>query len=66
MLPLYHDQEFTFRFSADRIISRFHLEGVDGASADGLGHHVLLSALGTDDAPDLAWFLKEQFTHSGA
>lgn len=29
MLPLYHDQHFTFRFAADRIISRFHLEGVE-------------------------------------
>lgn len=28
MLPLYHDPWFTFRFADDRIISRFHLEGV--------------------------------------
>ena len=29
MLPLYHDACFTFRFAADRIIPRFHLEGVE-------------------------------------
>ncbi len=29
MLPLYHDPHFTFRFADDRIISRFHLEGVE-------------------------------------
>jgi hypothetical protein len=28
MFPLYHDPHFTFRFADDRIISRFHLEGV--------------------------------------
>jgi hypothetical protein len=29
MLPLYHDPHFTFRFAEDRIIPRFHLEGVE-------------------------------------
>ena len=29
MLPLYEDTCFTFRFDDDRIISRFHLEGVE-------------------------------------
>ncbi len=28
MTPLYEDNCFTFRFSDDRIIDRFHLEGV--------------------------------------
>ncbi|HVK08601.1 MAG TPA: hypothetical protein VM597_07465 [Gemmataceae bacterium] len=28
MLPLYHDPHYTFRFDDDRIIPRFHLEGV--------------------------------------
>jgi hypothetical protein len=28
MLPLYEDAEFTFRFAENRIISRFHLEGL--------------------------------------
>jgi hypothetical protein len=28
MLPLYEDPHFTFRFADDRIIPRFHLEGV--------------------------------------
>ena len=29
MLPLYEDPWFTFRFADDRIIIRFHLEGVE-------------------------------------
>jgi len=29
MLPLYNDAGFTFRFADDRIIRRFHLEGVE-------------------------------------
>jgi hypothetical protein len=28
MLPLYQDGWFTFRFAEDRIVPRFHLEGV--------------------------------------
>jgi hypothetical protein len=28
MLPLYEDPWFTFRFGDDRLIARFHLEGV--------------------------------------
>lgn len=30
MRPLYEDPHFTFRFADDRIIPRFHLEGVGG------------------------------------
>lgn len=29
MLPLYREPHFTFRFGHDRIIPRFHLEGVE-------------------------------------
>src|SRR5712692_9862301 len=29
MLTLYHDPYFTFRFADDRIIPRFHLEGIE-------------------------------------
>src|SRR5262245_60294050 len=29
MLPLYHDPHFTFRFADDRLIPRFHLDGVE-------------------------------------
>ena len=29
MLPLYRDPGFTFCFTEDRLISRFHLEGVE-------------------------------------
>jgi hypothetical protein len=28
MLPLYRDPQFTFRFADNRIIHRFHLEGI--------------------------------------
>jgi hypothetical protein len=28
MIPLHRDDRFTFRFAENRIISRFHLEGV--------------------------------------
>jgi hypothetical protein len=28
MIPLHHDPWFTFRFADERIISRFHLEGI--------------------------------------
>ena len=29
MIPLHHDPYYTFRFGDDRIIPRFHLEGVE-------------------------------------
>ena len=29
MIPLYHEPHFTFRFGEDRIIPRFHLDGVE-------------------------------------
>jgi hypothetical protein len=29
MIPIHHDPWFTFRFAEDRIIPRFHLEGVE-------------------------------------
>ena len=29
MIPLHHDPHFTFRFADDRVIPRFHLEGVE-------------------------------------
>jgi hypothetical protein len=29
MIPLYHDPHFAFRFAEDRIIPRFHLEGIE-------------------------------------
>jgi hypothetical protein len=29
MVPLYHEPWFTFRFADDRIIPRFHLDGVE-------------------------------------
>jgi hypothetical protein len=31
MLPLYREPHYTFRFADDRIIPRFHLEGVEAA-----------------------------------
>ena len=36
MIPLHHDPHYTFRFTDDRIIPRFHLEGVEaGRRLDG-------------------------------
>ena len=29
MLPLYRDPHFTFRFADDRLVGRFHLDGVE-------------------------------------
>ena len=29
MIPLHHESHFTFRFADDRIIPRFHLEGIE-------------------------------------
>ena len=29
MIPLHHDSWFTFRFADDRLIPRFHLDGVE-------------------------------------
>ena len=29
MLPLYRDPHFTFRFAENRLVDRFHLEGVE-------------------------------------
>jgi len=29
MIPLHHDPHFTFRFTDDHILPRFHLEGVE-------------------------------------
>ncbi|MBN9521680.1 hypothetical protein J0H58_24730 [bacterium] len=29
MIPLYHEAHFTFRFADDRIIPRFHLDGIE-------------------------------------
>jgi hypothetical protein len=29
MLPLYRDPHFTFRFAEDRLVPRFHLDGVE-------------------------------------
>ena len=29
MLPLYRDPHFTFRFADDRLVPRFHLDGVE-------------------------------------
>ena len=29
MIPLHHESHFTFRFAEDRLIPRFHLDGVE-------------------------------------
>jgi hypothetical protein len=54
MLPLYDDTGFTFRFADDRIIPRFHLEGVEAGRRvsifridSGTGERLDLLALAT-------------------
>jgi len=32
MIPLHHESHFTFRFADDRIIPRFHLEGIEAGN----------------------------------
>jgi hypothetical protein len=64
MIPLHHDSWFTFRFADDRIIPRFHLEGVDAGQRVSLfkidadtGERLGLLAtanVGTDGWVDLA------------
>ena len=60
MIPLHQDPWFTFRFAEDRIISRFHLEGVeDGASVKVLridhGTGERLGLLATATVGDGGW-----------
>ncbi len=53
MLPLHQDDWFTFRFADDRIIPRFHLEGVAAGRVEvykldpGSGEHLGLLATAT-------------------
>jgi hypothetical protein len=42
MIPLHHESHFTFRFGDDRIIPRFHLEGVE------VGRRVLVLKIDPD------------------
>ena len=56
MLPLYQDPHFIFRFGDDRIIPRFHLEGVEAGRQvkvfkidPGTGERVGLLATATVD-----------------
>ena len=64
MTPLYQDPHFTFRFADDRIIPRFHLEGVeagrqvavfkvDPSTGERLGL-LLMATVGEDSWVDLA------------
>jgi hypothetical protein len=39
MLPLYSDAHFTFHFADDRLIPRFHLEGLE------VGRHIVVYRL---------------------
>jgi hypothetical protein len=57
MLPLYEDPHFIFRFPYDRIISCFHLEGVEAGRRvsvfeidSGTGERLGLLALATVEA----------------
>jgi hypothetical protein len=55
MIPLYEDPHFTFRFADDRIIPRFHLEGVEAGRLvevykldPGSGERLSLLAMATE------------------
>jgi len=48
MIPLYEDSQFTFRFADDRIIPRFHLEGIEA------GRRVLVFRIDTVTGERLA------------
>jgi hypothetical protein len=48
MLPLHQDSYFTFRFGDDRIIRRFHLEGVEA------GRRVVVYKIDPDTGERLA------------
>jgi len=48
MLPLHHDPWFTFRFADDRMIPRFHLEGVES------GMHVSVIKIDPDSGKHLS------------
>jgi hypothetical protein len=61
MLPLYEDPGFTFRFADDRIISRFHLEGVEAGRQVSVikiepGTGERLSLLATATVGDGGWW----------
>ena len=66
MLPIYQDDWFTFRFAEDRIIPRFHLEGIEAGQPvsvfkidPGTGERLRL--LETATVGDVGWVdLKEQ------
>ena len=60
MLPIYHDPYFTFRFANDRIIPRFHLEGVEAGRRVSVfkinpGTGERLSVLATATVGDGGW-----------
>jgi hypothetical protein len=59
MIPLYHDPWFTFRFSDDRIIPRFHLEGVE------IGLPVLVFKIDPDTGKRLVQLAKTEVSESG-
>ena len=60
MIPLYHDPHFTFRFADNRIIPRFHLEGVEAGRRVEVhkidpGNGERLSLLATASVGDGGW-----------
>ena len=49
MIPLHRDPHYTFRFADDRLVPRFHLEGVEAG--------VRVSVIRTDPATDVRFAL---------
>ena len=60
MVPLYEDPHFTFRFADDRIIARFHLEGIQAGRRVSIyrinpGSGERLDLLGTATVGENGW-----------
>ena len=59
MTPLYHEPHFTFRFADDRIIPRFHLEGI------ARGSRVDLFGLDPSSGERLQWLRSAEVGEGG-
>ena len=59
MIPLHHDPWFTFRFADDRLIPRFHPEGLE------VGHQVLVFQIDATTGKRLELLAKAAVGESG-
>ena len=59
MIPLFHDPHFTFRFAEDRIIPRFHLEGIEA------GREVTVFQMDSDSGERMGLLAKANVGENG-